>query len=78
MNADDTAFQDDDEPSDALALETEADVMCPYCNTRVSITLDPAGGRVQDYVEDCEVCCRPWRVRLWYSSAGSAEVTALE
>ncbi|MGH8698751.1 MAG: CPXCG motif-containing cysteine-rich protein [Burkholderiales bacterium] len=28
-------------------------------------------------MEDCEVCCRPWRVRLWYDATGAAEVQVL-
>ena len=28
----------------------------------------------QTYVEDCEVCCQPWRVRVRYGADGSAEV----
>lgn len=55
-------------------LDTEAGVTCPHCGASVSITLDPAGGQVQEYVEDCEVCCKPWKVQLWYDAKGVAEV----
>ena len=34
------------------------------------ITLDLGSGRSQDYVEDCEVCCRPWQVRVIYDHYG--------
>jgi hypothetical protein len=57
-----------------LALDTEAEVTCPYCGERVVIGLDPSGGAAQEYVEDCQVCCRPWRVRLSYGATGAAEV----
>ncbi len=60
--------------SDADAWDTEADVSCPYCGEGVTIGLDPAGGQVQAYVEDCEVCCRPWRVHVRYDDRGAAEV----
>jgi len=33
-----------------------------------------AAGRFQEYVEDCQVCCRPWRVTVRYAQDGSAEV----
>lgn len=68
---------EDDEPSGAPPLETEADVTCPHCGETVTIALDPAGGRAQEYVEDCEVCCRPWLVRLWYDTTGAADVEVL-
>jgi hypothetical protein len=31
----------------------------------------------QGYVEDCQVCCRPWRVMLSYDEDGGAEVSVL-
>src|SRR5256886_12919219 len=64
MMDDDAEAYDDQGPEDAADLDTEADVTCPHCGATVRLTLDPAGGRAQDYVEDCEVCCRPWRVGL--------------
>ncbi|MEP7347201.1 MAG: CPXCG motif-containing cysteine-rich protein [Gemmatimonadaceae bacterium] len=48
---------------------------CPYCGEPVEITLDPGSGNEQEYVEDCEVCCQPWSVRVHYHADGSAEVT---
>jgi hypothetical protein len=55
--------------------ETEAEVMCPYCGELVEIALDPEdGGGVAEYVEDCEVCCRPWQVRVTWHDDGQADV----
>jgi len=71
---DDTESFGDAGPEDAAAFDTEADVTCPHCGESMSLALDPAGGRAQEYVEDCQVCCRPWRVRLWYDATGAAEV----
>ncbi|MDA1080331.1 MAG: CPXCG motif-containing cysteine-rich protein [Gemmatimonadetes bacterium] len=59
---------DDENPAEDL-------VQCPYCGEFVEITLDSAGGRVQNYVEDCEVCCRPWNVTVHLRADGSASVT---
>src|SRR3989454_11519766 len=58
---DDADSFEEGEEEDASALETEADVTCPHCGETMTITLDPGGGRAQEYVEDCQVCCRPWR-----------------
>lgn len=52
------------------SLPTEADVACPHCGEPNTIGLDPGGGADQDYVEDCQVCCRPWNVRVTYSGGG--------
>src|SRR2546422_4715115 len=58
---DDADSLEEGEAEDAAALETEADVTCPHCGETMTITLDPGGGRAQEYVGDCQVCCRPWR-----------------
>ena len=52
----------------------EVDVICPYCGETVAVQLDQAGGAAQEYVEDCEVCCQPWRVLVRYTRAGEATV----
>ena len=40
------------------------DIQCPVCAETVELVVDPGGGEVQEYVEDCEVCCRPWALRV--------------
>ncbi|MDQ3222213.1 MAG: CPXCG motif-containing cysteine-rich protein [Gemmatimonadota bacterium] len=39
------------------------------------IALDPGSGSQQEYVEDCQVCCRPWRVAVHYQADGTAQVS---
>ena len=65
----------DDGDSEGPA-DSEGVIVCPYCGETNEIALDPDGGAFQDYVEDCQVCCRPWRVRVTYSPGGTAEITA--
>jgi len=47
-----------------MALEdvdaTEFEVTCPYCGEQVTIYLEP--DVLGTLVQDCEVCCQPWRV----------------
>ena len=62
-----------DETGDA-ELVTDAVATCPYCGQAVSVCLDPGNGAIQDYDEDCEVCCRPWRVHVRYDGTGCASV----
>lgn len=54
--------------------DSAADVECPYCGERVTVLLDPGSGASQEYVEDCEVCCRPWLLRVQYHTSGRATV----
>jgi hypothetical protein len=80
-------LSDDPEPWDDAELDAEfplgdgvadmaAAVRCPYCGEAVEIALDPGSGSRQSYVEDCEVCCRPWHVTVEYDDDGSAVVRA--
>ena len=56
-----------------------ATVQCPYCGEEIEISLDPGGGPSQQYVEDCQVCCNPWRVSVTYSDGeADVSVTALD
>ncbi len=52
---------------------TEHFFSCPYCGETVSFVLDLSEG--QTYIEDCEVCCNPVRIR--YTTDGET-VTAFE
>ncbi len=56
--------------------DTAARVDCPYCGAEVELTLDPGGGEAQRYVEDCEVCCRPWQLIVRWDPRGGATVEA--
>ncbi len=59
---------------DAQGFHDSADVACPYCGEVVELLLDSGGGDRQSYVEDCEVCCRPWQVSVRYDPSGVAQV----
>jgi len=70
---------DEDLPDDDLELgpgepDDVAEVVCPWCGEQMEIALDPGGGAVQQYIEDCQVCCRPWRVSVQYDADGFAAV----
>ena len=56
--------------------DVTAVVWCPYCGEPNEVAVDPGGGAAQEYVEDCAVCCQPWRVTVAYGADGSAQVTA--
>ncbi len=36
---------------------------CPYCGEAISLLLDGSEAE-QDYIEDCQVCCRPILVNV--------------
>ena len=65
---------DDDFPLGDGTADTAATVVCPYCGEENEIGVDPGGGDSQDYIEDCQVCCRPWRVMVAYNEEGDVHV----
>jgi len=43
-------------------------VRCPYCGEEVEVYVEP-DVRGQ-FVQDCEVCCNPWLVRVTRGAGG--------
>ena len=41
---------------------------CPYCWERISMILD-SSEEESEYIEDCEVCCRPIELSFKFSEA---------
>ena len=37
-------------------------VTCPFCGEEIEIYVEPDVRG--SFVQDCEVCCNPWRVRV--------------
>ena len=49
-------------------------VDCPYCGEPNEVEIDPSAGSRQAYTEDCQVCCRPWQVKVRIEKDGSATI----
>ena len=43
-------------------MDNEFEVMCPYCGETLTIYVE--ADLRGSFVQDCEVCCNPWRVRV--------------
>ncbi len=43
-------------------MDDSKQVQCPYCGEWIELWIpsDAEG----EFIEDCEVCCRPWQVRV--------------
>ena len=53
---------------------TESTIYCPYCGEPIHILLDPSDVG-DEYIEDCQVCCRP--IVMSVTEAGSELVVAV-
>jgi hypothetical protein len=48
---------------------------CPYCGEQIEIMIDHSAGD-QDYIEDCQVCCKPINLSIRIDHEGDASVSA--
>ena len=80
MDFDDLESLDTLDGDQDAELDDVASVSCPYCGEESELFVDPGGGTIQEYVEDCEVCCQPCLVRVRFDEDGhaSATVTTLD
>ena len=53
---------------------TEKKITCPYCGEQIEILLDPADVN-QQYIEDCQVCCKPINLLVFESIDEELSVT---
>lgn len=49
--------------------EQEMFFECPYCGESISVLVDPSA-EGQEYIEDCEVCCRPIQISFEVGDGG--------
>lgn len=53
----------------------ERPAICPYCGEAILLLLDSGAfaesSDSQEYIEDCQVCCRPMTVMLSLDPAGN-------
>jgi len=54
----------------------EQTIGCPYCGEAISILVDDSLPQ-QQYVEDCQVCCRPIVLDVTVSPDGDVAVLAM-
>ena len=50
----------------------EASYICNSCGEEIVVPLDYSAGRLQEYVEDCPVCCNPNVIFVEYEQDGAA------
>lgn len=52
----------------------EKSVNCPYCGEELEVLIDPEEAG-QQYIEDCQVCCRPITFSVSLDEDGEAMVS---
>ena len=54
---------------------TEKSISCPYCGETISVLVDDSLPE-QQYIEDCQVCCRPIVIDVAVGPDGASTVGA--
>jgi transcription elongation factor Elf1 len=49
---------------------------CPYCGENISVLIESSIEQ-QEYIEDCQVCCRPITFKVQLTNEGGVSVAAL-
>lgn len=52
---------------------SEIAVSCPYCGENINVLVDDSESG-QQYIEDCQVCCRPIVFRVAVTVGGEVRV----
>ena len=47
-----------------MNIELEEIFHCPYCGSANFLTIDYSGGNKQEFVNDCETCCKPMLINI--------------
>ncbi len=67
-----------------MAFLEQRAIGCPYCGESITILIEPSGGAAvgethidlaepYEYIEDCQVCCRPIRVHVSVDYSGESQ-----
>lgn len=52
----------------------ETEIHCPYCGEPIEVIIETLGEN-QEYIEDCQVCCRPIVFSLSVAMDGSTDIS---
>ena len=58
-----------------MSQQEEVEIGCPYCGERITLLIDGSAG-AQEYIEDCQVCCRPINLNVTVDEEGLPQVEA--
>jgi len=54
----------------APSAEEFVAIRCPWCGERLDLRIDVSGG-AREYIEDCQVCCRPMELAIECADSGA-------
>jgi Cysteine-rich CPXCG len=64
-------------PLAGLEPERFVPVQCPYCGERLETRVDLTAGE-REYIEDCQVCCRPIELSVELDDSGALQAVRVQ
>ena len=58
------------------SMNLEASYTCDACGEEIIVPIDPSAGGMQEYVEDCPVCCHPNVIQVQIANDGRVTLSA--
>ena len=58
-----------------MSLLETVQIECPYCGERIDLVIDRSVGS-QEYIEDCQVCCKPINLSITVGEDGEPIISA--
>ncbi len=58
-----------------MSLLETVQIECPYCGERIDLVIDRSVGS-QEYIEDCQVCCKPINLSIAVGEDGEPIISA--
>lgn len=55
-------------------MQDTGSYICDSCGEEIVVPLDPSAGHVQQYVEDCPVCCHANVLSVEFADDGSVSI----
>jgi hypothetical protein len=60
-----------------ISAEQFVAARCPYCGERFETRVEVSAG-AQEYIEDCEVCCRPVALSIEVEDSGALQALRVQ
>ncbi|MFK7865249.1 MAG: CPXCG motif-containing cysteine-rich protein [Pseudohongiellaceae bacterium] len=57
-----------------MILPEKTSASCPYCGEYIELLIDCSVDQ-QEYIEDCQVCCRPMNIAVEVDGSGWPSIT---
>ncbi len=57
-------------------MQDEANYFCDACGEEIIVPVDLSAGTVQEYVEDCPVCCHANVIHVDVDRRGNVQITS--